>query len=111
MLQVMPSDKEFESGHVKKEDTTAFSSLFHIIKEKASKQDFFIIGLLKNIMSRGLVFHVESPGGHSIKFKIGMLIWADFQSTQKNDRPKIFKPKKMTELFSSPHSYPFCTTS
>ena len=50
-------------------------------------------------------------GGHSIKFKIGMLIWADFQSTQKNDRPKIFKPKKMTELFLSPHSYPFCTTS
>ena len=25
---------------------------------------------------------------------------------QKNDRPKIFEPKKMTELFESPHNYP-----
>ena len=52
-----------------------------------------------------------SQGGHSIKSRIGMLIWTDFLSTQKNDRPKIFKPKKMTEVFSSPHNYPFCTTS
>ena len=50
-------------------------------------------------------------GGHSIKFKIGKLIWTEFLSTQKNDRPKIFKPKKMTELFSSPHNYTFCPPS
>ena len=48
--------------------------------------------------------------GHSIKSKTGMLIWTDFLSSQKMTGSKFSNPKK-TELFLSPHNYPFCTTS
>ena len=36
----------------------------------------------------------RNPGGHSIKFKIGMLIWTDFHLPEKITGPKFSNPKK-----------------
>ena len=44
------------------------------------------------VQSRGCI-PIVVPGGHSIKFKIGMPIWTDFQSTQKMTGPKFPNPK------------------